>query len=125
MKLKVDLRTVFKTEEAVNNIIRQKLEVPLSLGAKLMDLKGVLSEYTEYTVKQLKSHIPNLVDNPSNLSDVEKTVYNFILNTVIEIEVPEFESDELERCTNVCLDMEDIMLLMNLCTHKNNQAVDG
>lgn len=92
---KMSIGKAFVTLKALENVMESDIYCPVPLAWKMEKAKKTLSEVTDYALSRIGRVIDSFGDR--ELSDEEELVYNGVMMSEVEVELPCFSEDEFVK----------------------------
>lgn len=112
----IPIYQVIKSNRSLDVLISQQGLYNINIAYKLYKVKKELDDIENYAFERLSSICPNIDLN--NLSDNELLIYNNIINSQIELNIPILTEDELLSSDEIKLSVEDIDNILNIFVEK-------
>lgn len=105
---------VLTLNDTINMLFEEHIKYPVNIGYKLYRLKNELNEISEYSINRIVEVLPNIVENSKELSDVDKAIYQTIINSPVDIDTYGLTREDIYCVTgngsldNPMIDVADI-----------------
>lgn len=112
----IPIYQVIKSNRSIELLIQQECLYNINIAYKIYKIKKELDEIESYTFNRLNLLCPNI--DITNMTEIETDLYNTILNTMIEVNIPYLTEDELLSSDEVKLSIDDINNILLLFSEK-------
>lgn len=93
--VKMSIGRVFETLKALEDMMKSDIYCPVQLAWKIEKTRKTLSEVGDYALSRLGRVIKGFGDR--ELSEDEELVYNSVMVSEVEVEIPCFSEDEFVK----------------------------
>lgn len=110
MKL-LKVEQVLKLNDAVNTLFEERVKYQINVAYRLYQLKKELNDMSSYIIEHIVNFLPSLKNENAELTDDEKSTYQAILNSPIEVDTFNLTRAEIYLTNeNITLDKPSVEL---------------
>lgn len=112
----IPIYQIIKMNRSLETLISQQTLYNINIAYKIHKIKKELDEIEQYTFDRLTLICPNF--DLKNHNEEELLIYNTILNSQIEVDLPTITEEELLSSDEIKLSIEDIENILNIFEEK-------
>lgn len=119
----ISVYNVFSLNRAIENLIKQDINLSFKCGFQFYRLKKELDEIERYTVDRLNKVINTEHLNNNTLTNDEESIYLAVMNSMVELDTDKIDLEELKTNSELKAGLKDIMFIYEILSEKNNTTL--
>jgi hypothetical protein len=110
MKKTIKLGYIFKLSQIIDKINSQQINISAKTAFELYKLRNELYRIEDFILDRIDMACGGSVDL-NNMSDSQKIVYDSVMNSDMEIDIPSIDKNEIILNKNIKLEINDMEIL--------------